>query len=169
VICAATFSSACARSLKVLAGPVGVGRRRSLSYGHPHPELAGAVRQRVLEPRQRAVDDPGSWRKRGEVHPEALAPECVAAGPAVILQQFLADRCERIPDETITRIADNVVLPMVRRPPGTQTRTAPPGPAATPVTRLPTGGATPAPKIWVASWFDGEGDLFKFPASARHE
>jgi len=52
--------------------------------------------------------------ERGEVRPEALAPECVYAGPAIILQQFLATGCETIPDETITRIVDNVVLPMIR-------------------------------------------------------
>ena len=101
---------------EVMAGPVGVAMRRSLSYGQ-HPELADAVRQRVIEPRQRAL-----WMilatgvERGEVRPEALAPECVAAGPAIILQQFLVNRCERIPDEMITCIVDNVVLPMIRRP-----------------------------------------------------
>jgi len=106
----------CLRQMaQVMAGPVGAALRRSLSYGHQHPELADAVRQRVIEPRQRAL-----WMilaagaERGEVRPEALAPECVYAGPAIILQQFLATGCETIPDETITRIVDNVVLPMIR-------------------------------------------------------
>ena len=102
---------------QAMAGPVGAALRRSLSYGHQHPELADAVRQRVIEPRQRAL-----WMilaagaERGEVRPEALAPECVAAGPALVLQQFLINRSDTIPDETIARIVDNAVLPMIRRP-----------------------------------------------------
>jgi len=101
---------------EVMAGPVGAAMRRSLSYGQ-HPELADAVRQRVIEPRQRAL-----WMilaagaERGEVRPDALAPECVAAGPSLILQQFLINRSDTIPDEMITRIVDNAVLPMIRRP-----------------------------------------------------
>src|SRR5215469_8632455 len=100
---------------EAMAGPVGVAMRRGLGYGRQHPQLADAVRQRVVEPRQRAL-----WMilaagaERGEVRPEALAPECVGAGPAIILQQFLVNGCERIPDEMITRIVDNVVLPMIR-------------------------------------------------------
>ena len=69
--------------------------------------------QRVIEPRQRApwmILPAGA--ERGEVRPEALAP----AGPAIILQQYLANRSERIPDEMIRRIVDKVVLPMIRRP-----------------------------------------------------
>src|SRR5215472_14994657 len=99
----------------VMAGPAGAAMRRGLSYGHQHPELADAVRRRVIEPRQRAL-----WMilaagaERGEVRPEALAPECVFAGPALILQQFLATGSQTIPDETITRIVDNVLLPMIR-------------------------------------------------------
>ena len=106
----------CLRQIaNVMAGPVGAAMRRSLSYAHQHPELADAVRQRVIEPRQRAL-----WMilaagaERGEVRADALAPECVFAGPAIILQQFLANRLETIPDEMITRIVDNVVLPMIR-------------------------------------------------------
>ena len=53
---------------------------------------------------------------RAMVRPEALTPECVAAGPALVLQQFLINRSETIPDEMIARIVDNAVLPMIRRP-----------------------------------------------------
>src|SRR5262245_44344741 len=102
---------------EAMAGPVGIAMRRSLGHGQQHPELAGAVRQRVIEPRQRALlTILATGAERGEVRPEALAPECVAAGPAMIMQQFLVNGYERIPDEMVTRIVDNVVLPMIRRP-----------------------------------------------------
>ena len=39
----------CLRQIaQVMAGPAGAAMRRGLSYGHQHPELAAAVRQRVM-------------------------------------------------------------------------------------------------------------------------
>jgi len=106
---------ACLRSMAAgLAGPTGTYLRGMIGELHQHPELASALRQRLLAPRQaslRAVLAAGV--ERGDVRPDALAPECVDAGPALLRQRFL-ELGPDLPDDTITAIVDNVLVPMVR-------------------------------------------------------
>lgn len=108
----------CLRSMADgLAGPTGTYLRGMIGELHQHPELATALRQRLLAPRQeslRAVLAAGV--QRGDVRPDALAPECVDAGLALLRQRFL-ELGPGLPDETITAIVDNVLVPMVRRLP----------------------------------------------------
>lgn len=106
---------ACLRSMaEGLAGPTGTYLRGMIGELHQHPELATALRQRLLAPRQaslRAVLAAGV--ERGDVRPDALAPECVDAGPALLHQRFL-ELGPDLPGETIIAIVDNVLVPMVR-------------------------------------------------------
>src|SRR6185437_9803174 len=55
-----------------------------------HPELAAALQAQVLAPRHRLLGQLlESGVRRGEVRPDALTPECIEVGPALIRQHFI--------------------------------------------------------------------------------
>lgn len=99
---------------KVLAGPIGSFLRGVIGEIHEHPELLAALRQRAIGPQQDLLREIlTSGVERGEVRPEAIAPECIDAGPALIRQRFL-EFGPAIPDHVVRAIVDNVLLPMLR-------------------------------------------------------
>jgi AcrR family transcriptional regulator len=96
-----------------LAGPVGAALRANIGQEHQHPELGAALHERIIGPRQailRGLLLAGV--ERGDVRPDALAPECVGAGLMLLRQHFL-ETAAPIPERTVRRLVDNVLIPMV--------------------------------------------------------
>jgi len=97
-----------------LAGPVGTAIRANVAEAQRHPELYLTLREQVTEDSRRIMYDLlSAGVQRGEVRPEALIPDCIEAGPALLRQRFLESGM-RIPDDAIISLVDNVLIPMLR-------------------------------------------------------
>jgi AcrR family transcriptional regulator len=100
------------RATQLLAGPHGEALRRLLIDSLANPGLhrllgfqdVNISAEPMLEILRRAV-------VRGQARPKALIPLVADAGPALIRQHFLLDGAP-IPDDVITAIVDDVVLPL---------------------------------------------------------
>lgn len=103
-----------------LNGPAGTALRAGVEDVPREPQLCSALRAQVIEPYARVLRDlVADSITRGQARLGAAAPECLAAGPA-LLRQHLRDHGQPIPDELIVRIVDNALLPMLRPEPPTE-------------------------------------------------
>jgi AcrR family transcriptional regulator len=97
-----------------LHGPAGEAVRGLMVETLSDPERTRAVRARITETRanligtilQRAA-------QRGEVNPSALNPRVLTVAPALLAHHFLT-RGAPIPDNVLTGIIDEIVLPLVQ-------------------------------------------------------
>lgn len=79
-----------------------------------NPDIAEAVHERVIAPRQRLMM--GALRRgaaRGEVRTDAVTPLVAAVGPSMIIHKFMTEG-PPITEETVEAILDEVILPMLR-------------------------------------------------------
>jgi AcrR family transcriptional regulator len=98
---------------EALAGPAGAALRANAGQHRRHPEIADALRARIVEPRQRILRqllEAGS--ERGEVRAEAITPECMDVGPALLRQRFL----EGGEPLDVEWLVDEILLPIFRAP-----------------------------------------------------
>jgi AcrR family transcriptional regulator len=101
---------------KALSGPLGAALRANVGQHQRHPEIANALRARIIEPRQRILRELlVAGVDRGEVRPDALTPECIDVGPALIRQRFI-ESGEPINAAAVERIVDNILIPIFRAP-----------------------------------------------------
>jgi hypothetical protein len=102
---------------EALGGALGAALLANVGQHRQHPELAAALRERILEPRHQVLGELlAAGAARGEVRPDALTPECIETGPALLRQQFIESG--RPPsDEDIKLLVDNVLIPMLRAVP----------------------------------------------------
>jgi AcrR family transcriptional regulator len=111
------------RMAEALGGTLGAALRANVGQHRKHPELAAALQDQVLAPRHRLLGQLlASGVRRGEVRPDALTPECIEVGPALLRQHFI-ESGQQPSEEAICRIVDNVLIPMLRANPA---RPAPP-------------------------------------------
>lgn len=97
-----------------LTGPLGAALRANVGQHRQYPELAAALQERILAPRHRILHDLlAEAVARGDVRASALTPECVDVGPTLIRQRFI-ETGQSVDDETVRRIVDNVLIPMLR-------------------------------------------------------
>jgi Tetracyclin repressor-like, C-terminal domain len=81
------------------------------------PVQLAALREQILEPRHRILGELlAAAAARGDVHPDALTPECIATGPALLRQHFI-ESGQQPTDEDIRLLVDNVLIPMLRPAP----------------------------------------------------
>ena len=79
------------------------------------------VKDRVSDPcKQMVLDILARGAERGEVRPEAVSPLVANVGSAMMIHHSLTEG--PVSDELLTAIVDEIVLPLVRLPPG-QART----------------------------------------------
>lgn len=101
---------------KALSGPLGAALRANIGQHQRHPEIANALRARIIEPRQRILRELlVAGVERGEVRPDALTPDCIDVGPALIRQRFI-ESSEPLDADAVERIVDNILIPMFRVP-----------------------------------------------------
>jgi AcrR family transcriptional regulator len=101
---------------RALSGPLGAALRANVGQHQRHPEIANALRARIIEPRQRILRELlVAGVDRGEVRADALTPECIDAGPALIRQRFI-ESGEPLDADAVERIVDNILIPMFRAP-----------------------------------------------------
>ena len=99
---------------EALGGTLGAALRANIGQQHQHPELGAALQQQILAPRHRLLGELlAAGVRRGEVRSDALTPECIEAGPALLRQHFI-ESGEQPSDEAIRRMVDNVLIPMLR-------------------------------------------------------
>ncbi|HEY7278149.1 MAG TPA: TetR/AcrR family transcriptional regulator [Trebonia sp.] len=105
------------RMAEALGGALGAALLANVGQHRQRPELAAALRERILEPRHQVLGELlAAGAARGEVRPDALTPECIETGPALLRQQFIESG--RPPsDEDIKLLVDNVLIPMLRAVP----------------------------------------------------
>jgi AcrR family transcriptional regulator len=99
-----------------------------------HPDLAAIVRERLMGPRLavlRQVFERAA--ERGEIPPERDLDLLAQVGPAMVFHRVML-MAEPLDDDFITRLTDEVILPLARAPhhvdspgPPTPTPPAPPG------------------------------------------
>ncbi|MCW6006693.1 TetR/AcrR family transcriptional regulator [Micromonospora sp. CPCC 205371] len=98
-----------------LDGPAGEAVRGLMVEALSDPERTKMVRARITEARAKTI---GAIlqraAQRGEVNPDVLTPQVISVAPALIAHQFLT-RGAPIPDEVLTSIVDEIVLPLVQR------------------------------------------------------
>jgi AcrR family transcriptional regulator len=98
-----------------LDGPAGQITRGMIADALRHPELLGLLRSNVLEGRRQLVREILARAiTRGEASPDALRPRVAGLGPSLLSHYFLVHGTP-IPDDVVTEIVDEVVLPLVRR------------------------------------------------------
>jgi AcrR family transcriptional regulator len=101
------------RMVTHLAGPFGEAVRGLVTETMRHPELTEAARARLLDTRQQLMLDILSrGAERGQVRPEAVTAQVAAVGPALLVNYFML-RGLPLPDDLLTSIVDEVVLPLV--------------------------------------------------------
>ncbi|WP_158886819.1 TetR/AcrR family transcriptional regulator [Amycolatopsis anabasis] len=101
------------RMLGVLNGPVAEGVRGLLAESLRSPEATGRARARLIDTRQDlllAILRNGV--ARGQVRPEAVTPRIADVAPALIAHEFIL-RGRPVPDETLTAVVDEVLLPLI--------------------------------------------------------
>jgi AcrR family transcriptional regulator len=99
---------------EALSGPVGAALRANVGQHRRHPEIADALRARIIEPRERILGELlAAGVERGDVRPEALTPECIDVGPALLRQRFL-ETGEPIAAAAVERLVDDILLPIFR-------------------------------------------------------
>ena len=97
-----------------LRGPVGAALLANAGQHGRHPELGAALRERIIAPRERLLRELlAAAVQRGEARADALAPECVSAGPALLRQKFI-ESGGPVSDQDVARLVDQVLLPMLR-------------------------------------------------------
>jgi len=105
------------RMAAALGGALGAALLANVGQHRQHPELAAALRERVLAPRHQVLAELlSAGAERGEVRPGALTPECIETGPALLRQQFI-ESGRQPSDEDIRLLVDNVLIPMLRAAP----------------------------------------------------
>jgi AcrR family transcriptional regulator len=102
------------RMADALGGTLGAALRANIGQHRQHPELAAALQQRILEPRHRILGELlAAGAERGDVRPDALTPECIQTGPALLRQRFI-ESGQQPSDDDIRLLVDNVLIPMLR-------------------------------------------------------
>lgn len=105
------------RMAEALDGALGAALRANVGQHRQHPELAAALQERILAPRHRILGELlAAGAARGDVRPDALTPECIETGPALVRQHFI-ESGRRPSDEDIRLLVDNVLIPMLRPTP----------------------------------------------------
>lgn len=105
------------RMAEALGGTLGAALRANIGQHHQHPELAAALREQILAPRNRILGELlAAGVERGDVRPGALTPECIETGPALVRQHFI-ESGRQPSDEDIRLLVDNVLIPMLRAAP----------------------------------------------------
>jgi AcrR family transcriptional regulator len=102
------------RWAEALGGALGAALLANVGQHRQHPELAAALRERILAPRHQILGELlAAGTERGEVRPGALTPECIETGPALLRQAFI-ESGRQPSDEDIELLVDNVLIPMLR-------------------------------------------------------
>jgi AcrR family transcriptional regulator len=102
------------RMARAFSGPIGAACRGVIGEGAQHPEMVAAMREKVIEPGQQALRDViVAAIERGQAGRHALAPECLAVGPTMLMQSHLATGAA-ISDGVVEDLVDKVLLPLVR-------------------------------------------------------
>ncbi|MCK2239206.1 MULTISPECIES: TetR/AcrR family transcriptional regulator [unclassified Crossiella] len=98
-----------------LTSPVGEAVRGILTDTLRDPELTRDLRETMVSGRNRLLTQVlRRAAERGEIPAEAITPQVVAAGPALVLHHFLLHG-PPMPAELRGQIVDEVLLPLVRR------------------------------------------------------
>jgi AcrR family transcriptional regulator len=102
------------RMAEALGGALGAALLANVGQHRQHPELAAALQEQILAPRHRILGELlAAGAERGDVRPDALTPECIATGPALLRQQFI-ETGRQPTDEDIRLLVDNILIPMLR-------------------------------------------------------
>jgi AcrR family transcriptional regulator len=105
------------RMAEALGGPLGAALRAIIGQHRQHPELAAALQAQILAPRHRLLGELlAEGAERGYVRPDALTPECIETGPALLRQRFI-ESGQQPSDVDIQLLVDNVLIPMLRATP----------------------------------------------------
>jgi AcrR family transcriptional regulator len=105
------------RMAEALGGPLGAALLANVGQHRQHPELAAALQEQILAPRHRILGELlAAGAERGDVRPDALTPECIQTGPALLRQHFI-ESGRQPSDEDIQLLVDNVLIPMLRQVP----------------------------------------------------
>jgi AcrR family transcriptional regulator len=98
----------------LLNGPSGEALRGLLAEIIRNPDLMEVIRIRFIDPGVEVfLDVLRRGAGRGEVRATALTTRIASVGPELLRQYFLVHRSP-IPDQVLTEIVDEVVLPLVR-------------------------------------------------------
>lgn len=80
-----------------------------------NPDLMDVIRMRFIDPNvSHFLDVLRRGAARGEVRATALTPRIASVGPDLLRQYFVAHR-PPIPDQVVTEIVDDVIMPLIRR------------------------------------------------------
>jgi AcrR family transcriptional regulator len=102
------------RMAEALGGALGAALLANVGQHRQYPELAAALREQILAPRLQILGELlAAGAARGEVRPDALTPECIDTGPALLRQHFI-ESGRQPSDENIQLLVDNVLIPMLR-------------------------------------------------------
>ena len=105
------------RMAEALGGALGAALLANVGQHRQYPELAAALREEILAPRLQILGELlAAGAARGEVRPDALTPECIDTGPALLRQRFV-ESGRQPSDEDIQLLVDNVLIPMLRAVP----------------------------------------------------
>jgi len=102
------------RMAEALGGALGAALRANVGQHREYPELATALREQILAPRHEILRELlAAGVGRGDVRPDALTPECIQTGPALLRQHFI-ESGQQPSEEDIRLLVDNVLIPMLR-------------------------------------------------------
>lgn len=102
------------RVVERLAGPLGEAARGLIAEAVRDPDLASMAQNRVIDsPAGLMLEILRRGAVRGEVRPQALTPWVATVGPTLVREHFLIHGTP-IPDQVLTEIVDQVVLPLTR-------------------------------------------------------
>ena len=98
----------------MFGSPTGAATQSVIGNLKRNPDIAEAVHERVVAPRQRLMM--GALRRgaeRGEVRADAVSPLVAAVGPCMIIHKFMTEG-PPISEKSVEAIIDEVILPMLR-------------------------------------------------------
>jgi AcrR family transcriptional regulator len=107
---------ACLRAVATLLnGLSGEAIRGLMAESLRNPDLMEVIRMRFIDPNgSHFLDVLRRGAARGEVRATALTSRIASVGPDLLRQYFLAHR-PPIPDQVLTEIVDDVIMPLIRR------------------------------------------------------
>lgn len=107
--------SALRRMNTAMAGPAGQAMASLIGQRHRHPQLASALRERLVTPRQAALES--IFRRETDRRGVTLGEEAeslIAVGPALVVWYHLLDG-KRLTGRELEAIVDVVLLPALER------------------------------------------------------
>lgn len=98
----------------MFGSPTGAATQSVMGSLKRNPDIAEAVHERVIAPRQRLMMNVlRRGAERGEVRRDAVSTLVAAVGPSMIIHKFMTEG-PPITEKTVEAIIDEVVLPMLR-------------------------------------------------------